>query len=642
MCGFLAVMEPGGVEVRTCVRALRTLRHRGPDDEGVLLVDSTFREARPCRTEESTSIDLPELDPSAPASLFLGHRRLSILDVSSAGHQPMSDASGEVWITYNGEVYNYLELREQLRDRGWTFRTGTDTEVILAAWREWGIAMVERFTGMFAFALWDLPTRTLWLVRDPFGIKPLYWKKTERGLRAASELKALLRLEEQRPAPNEDTVLTFLDLAVSDAERSTFFRGIEQVPPGSWVRIRLDDGTVTEGRYWSPGADVDEGLDWDNARRQVRELVVDSVDKHLRSDVPVGACLSGGIDSSTLVSCMRHLHDELPIHGISFIAEDPRISEEKWIAAVVREKRATLHPVTPRAEDFVADLPTLIRHQDEPFCTTSIYAQYRVFQEARAQGVTVMLDGQGADELFAGYTSFYIPRLRRELLHLRLAAVRRLAAGYGLASGISPSEAIRAAVPGLAPRVIRRLLRGKRTQNKPWLAGRARQAEADLDRDPTNLNAVLNESLTFTSLPMLLRFEDRNSMAHSIESRVPFLTTAIADLVRRCAPSHLISPDGVTKHVLREAMRGIVPDLILDRRDKIGFKPPEADWMRGMAQRVTDVFDGARTDQFPMVRLDLVRTHWRDIVRGERAYATEMWRLFNLYVWADQMHDTLD
>lgn len=642
MCGFLAVMEPAGLDVRRCLRALRTLRHRGPDDEGVLLADRDWREAGAFRTEESTAIDLPAFEGSESASLFLGHRRLSILDVSSAGHQPMSDATKEVWITYNGEVYNYLELREQLRDRGWTFRTGTDTEVILAAWREWGISMVERCTGMFAFALWDVPTRTLWLVRDPFGIKPLYWKKTERGVRAASELKALLALEERRPEPNEDTVLTFLDLAISDAERGTFYRGIEQVPPGSWVRIGLEDGSVTEGRYWTPGTDVDEGLGWEEARRSVRDLVVDSVDKHLRSDVPVGACLSGGIDSSTLVSCMRYLHEELPIHGISFIAEDPRISEEKWMRAVAREKRATLHTVTPRAEEFIADLPTLVRHQDEPFCTTSIYAQFRVFREARAQGVTVMLDGQGADELFAGYTSFFIPRLRRELLHLRLASVRRLAAGYGLASGISPSEAVRAAVPGLAPRFVRRLLRGARTQDKPWLSGRARQAEADCDRDPTDLNAVLNESLTFTSLPMLLRFEDRNSMAHSIESRVPFLTTGIADFVRRCAPVHLLSPEGVTKHVLREAMRGIVPEVILDRRDKIGFKPPEADWMQSMAARVTDVFDGARADQFPMVRLDVVRNHWKGIVRGERPYATEMWRLYNLYVWADQKNDALD
>lgn len=637
MCGIVAVLAPQGISTELCVDALRTLRHRGPDDEGVLLLPDPSLPPVACRTSESAEVDLPFVQNYPHTTLFLGHRRLSILDVTTAGHQPMCDSTGQVWITYNGEIYNFVEIRRELEAKGSRFHTGTDTEVVLAAYREWGMDMVRHFTGMFALCLCDFEKKQFILARDPFGIKPLYWERTEDGIHAASELKALLALRHASPVMNSEVVTEFLRFGYSDQGTTTFFRDLHQVAPGTWLAIDMNSGDLREVKYWTPSPGSNSGEDWETATHQVRALLQDSIEKHLRSDVPLGTCLSGGIDSSVIVSLIRESHPDMDIHGISFLADDPRISEEKWMRLVAEEKEITLHGITPTKEEFLSDVDHLIRLQDEPFCTTSIYAQYRVMKEARNQGVTVMLDGQGADELFGGYTTFFMPRIREELLRLRISAAFSVAKGYEGANGLPARQAVIAALPGLLPSTWRSRLRGRRTTDKPWLRSEnpcdsVRTAET---RRGDDLHAVLNESLTVSTLPMLLRFEDRNSMAHSIESRVPFLTCAIADYVRTLPPRFLISRDGVSKHVLRESMRGVLPTAILERKDKVGFTPPEKSWVLGMEDRVTEMLAETRDEVLPMVNLNTVRSLWSDIRSGTRPYTTDIWRLYNLCAWAD-------
>jgi asparagine synthase (glutamine-hydrolysing) len=503
---------------------------------------------------------------------------------------------------------------------------------------------------MFAVTLVDSERRVLVLARDHFGIKPLYYAPLDEGLAFASEIPPLLGLPGVSRRANPQRVFDYLRFGRSDHGAETMFAGIRQVEPGHYVEVPLEaPHHLDDTEYWRLEPEPLDGLSLDEAAARLQELFLDSVRIHLRSDVPVGAAFSGGVDSSANVAAMRRLSGPgLDLHTFSYIADDPVLNEERWVRLVARQTGATVHTVETSPQELVADLDRLIEIQAEPFGGTSIYAQYRVFRLAREAGIKVMLDGQGADELFAGYRYYLAYRVAGLLARGRLVAAGRLLAATSSLPGASPggvlARAAGHALPDGAQAGARRLTRHRLVPNwldEQWL----REHDVALtDAGRTSRGSLREYRLDTvrTGLRELLRYEDRNSMASSIESRVPFLTPALAEFAAGLPDDYLIAPDGTGKLVLRRSLRGLVPDPILDRRDKIGFATPEESWLRTLAPWVEEVFasNSGRTSR--ILRLPVVRERWQETSAGTRPFEPVAWRWLNLIRWADRLDVQLD
>jgi asparagine synthase (glutamine-hydrolysing) len=629
IAGFLGAPGPALAAVRDWGGCLA---HRGPDDLGVAVLG-----------EDGLHLGRDAGRITAGSRAVLWHRRLSILDLSPAGWQPMSSADGRHHLILNGEIYNYLELRAELEREGVRFRSRSDTEVLLEAWRRWGAGVLPRLTGMFAFALLDTVGGRLVLARDPFGIKPLLHAGWTGGFAFASEPKALLALPQVSRRVDAQRVYDYLRFGLTDHGDGSMFAAIRSLPPGHWMEVALDDPRPgAPQRYWAPDPVRRFAGTFEQAADELRARFLDSVRLLLRSDVPVGAALSGGVDSSAIVGAMRALEPGLELHAFSYVADDPALSEERWVELAAGASRAVVHRTRASAGDLLADLGPLLAAQDEPFGSTSIYAQHRVFRLAREQGIKVMLDGQGADELLGGYHTFAAARLASLVRQGRLAE----AVGFARRASAAPGRGALLLWAGeflLPPGVqapFRRLVgqelvpawldarwfaeRGVRLQPAKYTFGASREV----------LREQLVRATTHSSLPMLLRYEDRNSMAHSIESRVPFLTTGLADFVLGLPEHYIVNRDGGSKAVFRRAMRGLVPDAILDRRDKIGFATPEHVWLPALAPHVERLLADARLARIPALRPEPLRAEWRAILARRPRRDFRAWRWVNLIEWA--------
>ncbi len=384
--------------------------------KGYLLVNTERWEIQPCGggdTDPRTGLSDIQGYTGGRFNMVLGHRRLSIIDLSPLGHQPMTSGNGRYWIVYNGEIYNYLELKEELSRKGHFFRGTSDTEVILAAYEEWGREMLTRFIGMFALAILDIRERCIFLARDFFGIKPFYYTLAAGRFAFASEIKALLGLKGVTRKGNTGRLYEYLGFGLTDFGGETLFSDIFQLPAAHYAYVRLDRPYMVEPvRYWQIDPSYRQDISYDEAVDRLRTLFTDSVRLHMRSDVPVGSCLSGWLDSSAIVMNMKSLQSPgQELHAFSFIVDDPVLSEERFVDMVGHAVAAACHKTSPGPEDMISDLEQLVYCQEEPFMSTSIYAQYRVFKLAHETGIKVMLAGQGADEIFAGYYSMIGARL---------------------------------------------------------------------------------------------------------------------------------------------------------------------------------------------------------------------------------------
>lgn len=622
MCGILGFIQStpdnGGQE--RLGRALQALRHRGPDDSDARLFSV------------------------AGGTACLGHARLSIIDLTSAGRQPMQSADGRYVIVFNGEIYNYRELREELRGHGFRFSSDSDTEVLLAAWATWGRDCLRRLVGMFAFALLDQQAATLTCVRDPFGIKPFFYAWDGPDFTFASELPALIQLRRAKPQLDWGRAYDYLVHGDYDSRPQTFVEGVSHLPPAHVLVIDLSRrAPVQLERWWQPDVAPRSALTFDQAAEQARELFLQSIRFHLRSDVPLGAALSGGIDSSAVVCSMRHVAPDIPIHTFSYIAAGSQISEEAWVDKVNRYVGATAHKVLVSPQELARDLDDMIRVQGEPFGSTSIYAQYRVYQLARESGVTVTLDGQGADELLAGYDGYPGPRLRSLVETWQWGRARQFAANWSSWPGRSPGMALKLFAAEMTDGPLYQFLRrvSGRQSMPDWIKADPLRERGLALRHPRQRPAwplagrrVVSElahSLTQRGLTSLLRHGDRNSMRFSVESRVPFLTLDQVEFMLSLPESYLISDIGETKSVFRAAMRGIVPDEILDRKDKIGFQTPEREWLTSMSGAVRQWL----SDDISVPFLDQrkVLESFDEIMAGRRPYSWQVWRWVNFIRW---------
>ncbi len=605
--------------------ALEAMRHRGPNDRGLQSV-------------------------SAPAGrLILGQTRLSIIDLSAGGHQPMSSADGRFCLVFNGEIYNYRELRAELEAKGLRFATQSDTEVLLIAWQVWGEAVLARLEGMYSFAVYDQGEHRLTLVRDPFGIKPLFYSQHAQGLVFASELPALIAASGQAPEADPQAAYDYLVHGLYDHSAQSFVKGIFNLMPGHMLELDLGTeratGSAASPRAWltfrpkptTPAPSFTE------ASEALRHSFLRNVDLHMRADVPLAAALSGGIDSSAVVGAMRHLLPDRPIHTFSFVAANSEVSEERWADTVAEAKGATAHKVFASAQDLERDIDTVVRAQGEPFGSTSIYAQYCVFQRARQEGITVMLEGQGADEMLAGYIGYPGYRLASLWEQGRLAAMPRFAKAWAKWHGQPASLAWKYAYSVLAPDAAyaaARHLTGRKAQ-PDWLGLEAfadqgvvmqekRFARAS-DYRGQRVREHLAQRLTQRGLGHLLRHGDRNAMAHSIENRVPFLTLPLAQQLLELPEDYLIAPDGETKSVFRAAMRGLVPDAVLDRRDKVGFATPERDWFMAILPSLLAWVEDA--DAVPFLNREPLMARLTAVLEGRAPFSWQVWRWINYIRW---------
>lgn len=494
----------------------------------------------------------------------------------------MRHVSGDTVICYNGEIYNYLELTQRLKAEGVSFTSQSDTEVLIEAYRRWGIDFLSELNGMFSFALYDAPRRRLIAARDRYGEKPFLYVSTPGFFAFASEYKALLALAEVDDGVDAGRALRFLVRGSEglDDERLTAFPAVQQLLPGECLTLNIDTLTVSVQRYWTLRPDSDAArLDFPAAANRLRELLTDSVRLRLRSDVPVGSCLSGGLDSGSIVCLARNQRGSGEYHAFSGRFPGTAVDEGPFIESVARATRATVHQVAPRPERLLEELPAFVWHNELPVSSASQYAQWCVFRLARQEGVIVLLDGQGGDELLAGYEQHF-----------------RAYVGEG-GVGRKEHDAIRQRYPvGLAglserakrmlPSGMRRILAHQTGRGSDMLFGIETDAASAIAAASevrnggwTGLQGVLFQESFHTVLPTLLRYGDRNSMAHSVEVRLPFCDHRLAEFIFALPPSYLMG-NAQTKRLLREAMRGILPETVRTRWNKQGFMPPQDIWMR--------------------------------------------------------------
>lgn len=609
---------------RRMAASLHTLRLRGPNDSG-------------CRYLGV-----------AGGRLALGHTRLSVIDLSDLARQPMSSPDGRYWIIFNGEIYNYRELRRELVALGRTFRSQSDTEVLLAAWIQWHKECLTRLEGMFAFVIYDSTKKTLCAARDGFGIKPLYYSQRNGRLLFSSEPPALLALRSgEQPRANWQRCYDYLVHGDYDNSAQTFIDDIQALRPGHWFEHHLErPAAIVQQIWWQPDTRQHSQLSFDDAVDAVRDQFLRSVRLHLRSDVPLGATLSGGIDSSAIVCAIRHLEPDLPLHTFSYVAANDRRSEEHWIDRVNEHVGAISHKVVAGPDDLARDLEPLIALQGEPFMSTSVYAQYRVYGLAREHGITVTLEGQGADELLGGYVGFPGQRMLSMLEQGRILELQRFAYQWSRWPGRSYGRAWQFLAAAALPDSLFHIARHYtgRALAPPWLqADMLREAGVDMRymreaRKPEARGRRVVESLAHSLhqrfLPGYLREGDRNSMQFSVESRLPFLTLPMAKLMLSLPEEYLISAGGETKHVFRAAMRGIIPDDVLDRRDKIGFETPEFDWLSAMSDTVRGWL--AHGEEIPFINYPEMMRQFDVIMSGRRPCNTQLWRWINFIKWHEQ------
>ena len=599
-------------DVAQVTRMTDAIRHRGPDDSGILV----------------------------EGPVALGFRRLSILDLSPAGHQPMQAADGQVSIVFNGEIYNYLELREQLVTLGHSFRSSGDSEVLLHAYLQWGRDCVTRFNGMWAFVINDSRTGTMFGSRDRFGVKPLFRCATTTAVAFASEIKAILAGGLVRAQPQATVVANYLADNRLDDSADTFFEGIVHVPAAHCFELDRA-GRYRQWRYWSVDAAPQSPADPAAAFADIFE---DAVRLHMRSDVPVAVHLSGGLDSTAIACASVRVRREAGATGAlaAFCYMDSRFDEQVYINATLQQTGAAMSPLQCTPQELWDTLPLALRAHDEPMHSMTALVGFQLMRLTAQHGIKVVLNGQGADETLAGYGS-YFHNYWQSLLERR--AFGDLISELKVWSGAHEATLMPTLV-GVLRRHLQAGLRRfgpyrrasesrwhGRMGQQDWLAPAVRDAATPPQFSEQNLDAALSWSVQRDPLPIYLRVEDRNSSAHSIEGRVPFLDHRLVALAFSLAPEwHMRGT--LNKFVLREAMRGRIPEVVRARGDKMGFPTAAAEWLRAeLYEPAREIVTDPQFRQSGAVDATRVATMLDAHRAGQGDYASEVFRAVQWFLW---------
>ncbi len=621
MCGLVVMLGLAGRQANGAVvtRMAQSIAHRGPDDSGLYL----------------------------DQQVGFGFRRLSILDLSPTGHQPMCSEDGQLVIVFNGEIYNYVELRDELRAAGYGFRSTSDTEVLLAAYQHWGPECLARLNGMWAFVIHDRRRGLLFGARDRFGVKPLFVHRAKDCWLLASEIKAILASGLYQRATNWQVTADFLVHGKLDETPATFYAGIEQVPAGCAFEVQLD-GRWRQWRYWSlsefepePIGDVEETF---------AQLFEDAVRIRLRSDVPVGVCLSGGLDSTAVICAMaRHRPAGEAAPLLAFCYHEPAFDEREFIADTLAQTGASLRRISLTPAAMWRSLTEVLQFQDEPIISGAPIAGFHLMKLARDSGVKVVLNGQGSDEVLAGYPSYFddywYTLLRTAHVTRAWREMQEYAAGYGTSAARLFLHALGRLFHHQLRRVrpYRNLVRRRRwrrlEQNRwfvPCLLERAMAGDAGYEEP--ELNAVLRRSVEQARLPHYLRLEDRNSMAHGVEARLPFLDYRVVSLAFRVPVDQKMQ--GVwNKALLRNSLRDRIPESVRNRVEKMGFPTSLHLWVTGaLAEPVRDILTSRAARERGIYNVDEIVSALHNGHRIAPAAALQLFHVAELELWHEIHH----
>lgn len=578
MCAINGLITLGQVDRENFAAMTLSMAHRGPDGSGEFF----------------------------DGSIALGHRRLAIIDLTPGGHQPM-EKHGLV-LTYNGEIYNYLELKKELQALGHAFHSESDTEVILTAYHQWGADCVKKFNGMWAFAIYDRSRRTVFCSRDRFGVKPFYYFYDGKNFAFASEIKSLLRFNGYSKKVNNATVSKYLISSVVDDGDQTFFSGITRLLPGHNLEVQTQNLKINLHRYY----DVSEN-NTSYGPADLHDILIDAVRLRMRADTPVGSCLSGGLDSSLLVSIASRMPSKGKLNTFTAIPYDRQFDESEYVRKLEADLPIQAHYLEPQKQDFQNALHDVIRLQEEPFMSPSIFMQYFVMQKANQTGLKVLLDGQGADEIFLGYEK-YIPSMLFKIFGVSPgAAITSLAEVLKNNANVSMNFLLRVSAKQiLKNRLSAQSLSLKAMLNPEFSKDQTYTAVNDCARDIDSYR--LSDILSY-NLPALLRYEDKNSMHFSIETRLPFLDYRVVDIALKFKPKDLIA-HGLTKAPLRSSFDEILPKYISQRRSKFNFNAPKS------------AMEGLSTAQKRNAGL-----FFRNLDSTSKLSPIQQWKIQNLLLW---------
>ena len=564
MCGIAGYLSSKGIiESSRFERMVDIVSHRGPDDRGVYYDEKAA----------------------------LGHRRLAIIDLSKEGHQPFIYKDRYVMV-YNGEIYNYIELREQLQRQGYSFNTKTDTEVLIAMYDCYGPQCVSMLNGMWAFAIYDMSAKSVFCSRDRFGVKPFYYRYKDGIFAFGSEIKQILEVMDGKPEINIDVAKKYIITGLLDDSNDTMFSDIYKLGGGYNLYYEIEADKLVIEQYYDVSQIRQSDKKYEDVCAEFREVFEDAINIRMRADVPFGFCLSGGLDSSAIV-CMadricKERNENITRHTISSCFDDKSYDEQEYIDEVVRSTNVISHKTFPKEENLFEQLDDMIWHMDEPFASTSMYAQWNVFKATKENGLTVMLDGQGADEQLAGYTNFYAVLFTDYLKRGKLISFYKEFRAYkelrtATEKYINFRDVLWVALGGLVnigwlTGLVKKILR-KHPYNLPFDKRDLNYVDCQRGKYPIrNSRKFIYDSL-YVGLQNLLRYEDRNSMAFSIESRVPFLDYRLVELIYSAPISYKIRK-GITKSLMRDGLKDVLPEKIRTRYSKFGFVTPEDKWIR--------------------------------------------------------------
>jgi len=601
MCGICGIIhfKDRQVHPSELQTMMKVMKHRGPDDENQF----------------------------TDKGIGFGHVRLSIIDLSSAGRQPMSCSDDRFVIIFNGEIYNYLELKQSAVGE-FTYKTNTDTEVLLNCYKKYGSKCLELLNGMFAFAIYDKHTREIFIARDRFGIKPLYYYADAEKVLFASDIPPILS-QLNNVAPNKQAIYDYLAFDRVAHNELTFFNGIKKLQHGQVLTINADGKMKTEIWYSLKNNLKDAFKD----PAEYKQALTNSIGLQLRSDVPVGACLSGGLDSSSIVSLWMKNFPLSNFNTFSAIYGSTHRADESAFIKLFEPEISKMHFTTPTADGLLKDIDNLLSAHSEPFPDTSIYAEYKVLESAK-NIVKVLFSGQGADEALAGYDYFYGFYFKELLLKLKLA--RLMQETYSYISKHHSSYALQAFAFFMMPSSIRSNLSVKK---KGYLNKDFQKQFKGARNDIQNLFSATTLSDSFIDhfehkMEHHLIWGDRSSMWFSLEMRFPFLDH---NLVERSIPiaSNMHIKKGVSKNILREAMKGIVNEKIRTRINKVGFETPQDKWFRSehMKSYIADILGSGSFKNRGYVNPTLVKKMFNDHLNGHVNFSREIWKWVNLELW---------
>ena len=658
MCGISLVLAKERVDISSFRAFNSIIKHRGPYDEGFIFVSGDSNDIQIVGgqdTQEDVWNTATNYQPQhninkiqGDYKIGIGHRRLAILDLSALGHLPMCDALERYWITYNGEIYNFLELRKELQDLGYEFSSQSDTEVILAAYASWGADCLNRFSGMWSFAIYDRQTKTIFISRDRYGIKPLYyWFSPEGDFYLASEIKQFTQIPSWKAALNPQRVYDYLFYAMTDHTDETMFKDVYVVLPGHSISImnpeiqKTNKGRIKQEKWFNPENIKFSGT-FEEAASGFNRHFDQAIDLHLRADVPIGSALSGGLDSTAIVCSVNNKLKEKGVESLqktfSSCADIEKYNEKKWMDEVIKSTNVEASFIFPKGQDVFALSEEIIWHQDEPYQSQSAFLGYHVFEDAKKHNVKVLLNGQGADEYLSGYNAFSIFRKLNLIKQWKFLQVYK---ELKYLPTLEKLNEIRLLLYHLLPKKWIRFFSKFSSEHKTLngminmnqLGAKNKHPHDKKGFKFRSIFEIANHQLFCEPLQKYLRWEDRNSMAHSIEARVPFLDHNLVAYSTQMPIDYL---DGFqeSKKLMIYGLEDILPTSIRNRKDKKGFITPEEHWFKHeFFEEFKNMFKKYNAYSGSILNEKAVLDYFNQIIDGKKPFDYTYWRLISLGMW---------